>query len=75
MPIDDGCRCGCTGCDLEQVDGLLGLGHDREGDVFELHLVGLDALKVEDVAHQRQQMLRTGWDTSGKLMSDNYCGA
>jgi hypothetical protein len=38
-------------------------------------LVGLDALKVEDVAHQRQQMLCAGWDTPGKLMSDNHCGA
>jgi hypothetical protein len=49
-----------TDGELEQAYGLLGLGRHREGDVFELQLVGLDALKVENVAHERQQMLRAG---------------
>jgi hypothetical protein len=43
---------------LEQADGLLGYVDDRKGDGLELQLVRLDPLKVQNVAHQRKQVLR-----------------
>lgn len=49
---------GGTSGDLEQAGGLLGFVDDRKGDGLELQLVRFDPLKVQNVAHQRKQVLR-----------------